>query len=197
MVTTNTHTRVFINITRWRKWIVKSNWYKLYDIKTSPEMWQIVCWYKCSVSTINQAVPLCPEANHSGITPRRALSGKLAFKTHTQENRPRTAVVNHMCTKDLWRIKKRNVCVITNKHTNNYGIFQSNYCAQGIVLVCPIVIINVLYHIIKEKNLSLFWMTIKVLPCCNYCYWVTSLFDICPIYCTQNRHEINIESRFD
>lgn len=45
-------------------------------------MWQILSWYKCSVSTINQAVPLCLEANHSGIKPRMAQSGKLAFK-HT------------------------------------------------------------------------------------------------------------------
>lgn len=160
-------------------------------------MWQILHWYKCSVSTINQAVPLCPEANHSGIRPRRAQSGKLAFKhTHTHPGKQTTACCckSHTHQRPLKNSKKGNVWLITNKHINNYAILQSSYNAPGIALGNTMVIVNALYHIITERTLSLFWMTIKVLPCCNYCYCVTPLSDICTIYCTQNRHQINIES---
>lgn len=172
--------QLLINIFRWCRQLVKSvQLHNLEERKTSPELWQILCWYKCSVSTINQAVPLCPEANRTGIKPRRGTERRARFKTHTQENRPRPAVVNHMRTKDLWRIQKGNVWLITNKHINNYGIFGSSYYAQGIVLVNLMIIINLLYHVITVRKLSLFWTTIKELPCCNYCYCVTSLSGTC------------------
>lgn len=109
---------------------------------------------------------------------------KAHFKTHTQQNRLRPAAVNHTDTKELWRFFyllffKRNVWVITNKHINNYGIFQSSNYTRGIVLGNSMVIINMLYHIITVRKLSLFWITIKMLPCCNCCYCVTSLCAKC------------------
>uniref|UniRef100_A0A1A8LGT4 Uncharacterized protein n=1 Tax=Nothobranchius pienaari TaxID=704102 RepID=A0A1A8LGT4_9TELE len=51
---------------------------------------------KSSVSDINHVVPLCPEANHSGIKPRGAQSRKLPLK-HTHPTKETTAC----CCKSL------------------------------------------------------------------------------------------------
>lgn len=118
---------------------------------------------------------------------------KARFKTHT--HRPRPAVVNHMHTKALWRIKKRkrNVWAITNKHINNYGTLWDSYYTQGIVLVNVMVIITLLNHVITERKWSLFWMTMNELPCCNYCYCVTSLSDTCTtVYTEQTRNQCTV-----
>lgn len=58
-------------------------------------MSQILCLYKRPVSAINQPVPLCPEANHTGIEPGTAQSGGIRLETHTQEKRPLPVAVNH------------------------------------------------------------------------------------------------------
>lgn len=45
-----------------------------------------VSWYQCSVSIINQVVPLRPEANHSGTTPRLAMRIKPTQRTELMKD---------------------------------------------------------------------------------------------------------------
>lgn len=74
---------------------------------------------------------------------------------------------------------------MTNKLTNNYGTFWGSYNAQGTVLVTVMVILTLLNHVITERKSSLFWITMKEMTCCNYCYCVTSLSDTCTTVYTE------------